>query len=1488
MSTAQRTASGLEIAVIGLAGRFPGAADVGELWRNLRDGVEGVRFFTAEELAAAGVPEATLADPAYVSARGVLADVDRFDAPFFDVPPREAELMDPQQRLFLQCAWEALEVAGYGRRRPAAKVGVYGGVGSDGYFLANLLSRPDLLASAGQQLVWIGNRADNLAPRVAYKLDLRGPALTVQTACSTSLVAVHLACQALLGGECELALAGGASIVIPQEQGYRHQAGNIYSPDGHCRPFDADAAGIVSGNGVGVVALKRLADARADGDFVWAVILGSALANDGAARVGYTAPGVEGQLEVVRAAQILAEVDPATISYVEAHGTGTLLGDPIEVQALTEAFRVTTDERGFCGLGSIKSNLGHLDAAAGVAGLIKTVLALHHRELPPTLHFRRPNPRIDFAASPFRVVAELTPWEPRHGVRRAAVSSFGIGGTNAHVIVEEAPPPSPSSAGRSCELLVWSARSEGAADAQGERLFAALTGEPEVSRADVAYTLQVGREPFAVRRAAVVPATGPIDREALRLWRGTVGEAAPEVVFLFPGQGSQYPGMARALHAEAEVFRQELDRCAERLRPRLGLDLRELILPAPEQEAATAPRLAQTALTQPALFALEWALARQWQAWGVEPGAMIGHSVGEYVAATLAGVFELGDALDLVAERGRLVQALPPGAMVSIPLPAAEVEPLLAEPPYGGRLEIAAYNAPASVVVGGPGTAVDALVESLAARGVAAGRLHTSHAFHTEAMEPALAAFESAVRRLTLRPPAKPWLSNASGDWIRPQEATDPAYWVRHLRAPVRFAEGAARLLAGPARAYLEVGPGRTLGSLVRRQAGAAPPVILASLPGPQQAGSALAETLGAAAGLWVSGVELRIEGLFAGQQRRRVPLPTYPFERHRYWVEPGRAERAWSAPGAGTEGPSTAAPDPAAAGVPGLAGMAAVVAEAWREILGVAPTEAGQSFYELGGDSLMATRVLSRLAAATGIELPLGEFLAAPTLGSLAAALESRQTGPEAAGDLAVGGEPAAPGRTDATEDLPLSFNQEQLWVLDQVQPGNVAYNMPAAFLLSGPLDAAALEAALRAILERHEVLRTELYLAGEQPRQRVRPRGPWRLRVADLGALGAGAEAALERLANAEAARPFELQRAPLLRALLVRLAPERHGLLVTIHHVCCDGWSWGVLFSELVDLYQAARSGAAPPLPELPVQYRDFALWQRRRLSGARLAAGLAYWRAQLARPLPEVELPSRLPRGRRSLAGAVRRALLPPELDARLETLVREEDATPFMGLLAAFFSLLALRSGQTDLVVGTDVAGRDRAELEGLIGFFVNQLVLRTRLTGDPSFREILRRTRQTTLEAFEHREVPFDRVVDALRPERSADPNPLFRLKLVLQSTPIPERDLGDLRLTAVPSHGAMAKFDQLWNLWRGPDGIAIAVEHSTDLYEASAIDLLLRDYELVLDRALAAPDAPLSRLEADVQGEIRARSRRRAGELKRSLAERLDQARRRGVDLHP
>lgn len=868
--------NGLEIAIVGMSGRFPGSKSLDDFWENLKAGVNLTSTFPNSRPSKLGDRTTKVGS--------VLEDIELFDASFFGFNPREAETMDPQHKMFLECAWEALENAGYDTEIEQRPIGVYAGTGISTYLLYNLHPNRELMDSMSFLQTLVGVDKDYVPTRVSYKLNLKGPSVSVGTACSSSLVAVHLACQSLLSGECDMALAAGVAVKVPQNELTLSPEG-IISPDGKCRAFDAKANGTIGGNGIGVVVLKRLDDAIADRDCIYAVIKGSAINNDGGLKVGYTAPSEEGQSKVIRSAQMMAEVEPETISYIEAHGTGTPLGDPIEIAALTQAFRVNTDKKGYCAIGSVKTNVGHLDAAAGITGLIKTVLSLHHKILPPSVNFETPNPQIDFDNSPFYVNSKLSEWKANGNPRRAGVSSFGIGGTNAHLILEEAPTPEASSPSRTKQLLILSAKTNSGLETATTNLVNYLEQYSDVNFADVAYTLQVGRRGFNYRRTIVADNLEDAvktlrSNNPQRVFTNFTESSDRPVVFMFTGQGSQYVNMARELYQSELIFREECDRCFKLLQPHLGLDLCQLIYPSQEETEKATQKLQQTAITQPALFVIEYALAKLLISWGVQPQSIIGHSIGEYVAACLAGVFSLEDALLLVATRGKMMQQLPDGGMISVSLSAEKIEVFLNK-----NLSLAASNSPFLSVVSGTTEAISQLEYKLAEKEIEYRQLHTSHAFHSAMMDSIIEPFLVALKKVKFNPPQIPFISNLTGTWITAAEATDPNYWARHLRETVRFSEGISELIKDDQLIFLEVGPGRTLTTLTKQQASRR--IVLSSLPHPKDKESDLGFLLNSLGRLWLAGVRVDWSGFYAGKKRDRIPLPTYPFERQRYWIDP-------------------------------------------------------------------------------------------------------------------------------------------------------------------------------------------------------------------------------------------------------------------------------------------------------------------------------------------------------------------------------------------------------------------------------------------------------------------------------------------------------------------------------------------------------------------------------------------------------------------------
>ncbi|MBE4753170.1 amino acid adenylation domain-containing protein [Corallococcus sp. ZKHCc1 1396] len=994
------------VAIIGMAGRFPGAPDVETFWKNLVGGVESVTPFTREEVDPS-VAAAERDAPEYVRARGILEGVELFDAGFFGIMPKEAQVMDPQQRLFLETAWAALESAGCVPERYPGLIGVFAGTHNNSYQPLHVQPRQDIVGRVGAFQAMVANEKDYVATRVAHKLDLRGPALSLNTACSTSLVAVAQAFWALQTHQCDVALAGGAAVTVPQKSGHLYQEGGMLSQDGHCRPFDASATGTLFSDGVGAVVLKRLSDAQADGDEIHAVLRGVAVNNDGAAKMSFAAPGVEGQATVIATAHANAGVDPRTIRYVEAHGTATPLGDPIEVEALSQAFRAHTADTGFCAIGSVKSNFGHLTAAAGVAGLLKTVLALKHRELPPTLHFQTPNPKIDFGKSPFFVQTKRSAWPEGTEPLRAGVSSFGVGGTNAHVVVEEAPARPDSGPSKPVQLLLLSAKTPAAVTQAAQRLAAHLQAHPELPLADVAHTLATGRRAFPFRKAVVATSA----EEAVKALTATGAEATalestPPLAFLFPGQGSQHPDMAHGLYRHAPAFRATVDACAEVLKPLLGRDLREVLFPKDPASPEAAEALRQTSFAQAALFTVEYALAQLWWSWGVRPDALVGHSVGEFVAACLAGVFTLEDALHLVAKRGQLMQAQAPGSMLSVRLSAEAVAPRLTD-----GLAIASDNGPRLCVVSGPTDAVLRLQATLEAEGAASRLLQTSHAFHSPMMDAAVAPFLETVKGMRLSEPRIPIVSTATGSWLTPAEATSPEYWARHLRDTVRFAPALRTLWDKGDHLMLEVGPRVTLATLARQQATAEQRARVFTSLGESSGDAAdWSALLNAAGQLWRRGVPLDWAAIHADEQRQRVTLPTYPFQRQRHWIDLERA--SVPVPLLTTGVAVSTAPVPRAERlVPSLRNL-------FEELSGLelGDADASASFLELGLDSLVLTQAALAVQKQFGVKVTFRQLLEeVASLGQLAAYLDGRMPPEAAPAPVAAPAAPSAPAQLAA-----------------------------------------------------------------------------------------------------------------------------------------------------------------------------------------------------------------------------------------------------------------------------------------------------------------------------------------------------------------------------------------------------------------------------------------------------------------------------------------
>jgi len=1007
----ESTETVLETAIIGMAGIFPGAKNIGEFWKNLINGVESITVFTEEELKAVATPTQIIENPNYVKAGGIIDDKECFDAAFFGYVPKEAVVMDPQIRLFHQCVWTALEDAGYDPFSYSGRIGLYAGSTANlNWEILTVLQRQNLGIHPYQASA-LRNK-DFMCTRIAYKLNLKGPTVSIQTACSTSLVATHMAIQGLLNGECEIALAGGVTALYPPKKGYMYQEGMIASPDGHCRAFDIDAKGVVSGEGAGIVVLKRYEEAETDRDNIYAKIIGSAINNDGIRKVGYTAPSVEGQAEVIRAAQYIAGINPETITYIEAHGTGTELGDPVEIEALKLAFKTT--KKRYCGIGSIKTNIGHLDSAAGVSGLIKTVLAMKHHLIPPNLHFKSPNPKLAIENSPFFVVSKLLEWKTEGNPLRAGVNSLGIGGTNAHVVLEEALIPPRETATSTNEnqkyhLLMLSARTPPVLKIMTKNLANYLKKEPELNLTDIAYTLQVGRKELNYRKIALCAdkedainnlTSGNSNKIHTHFCRSDIKK---NVVFLFPGQGAQYEEMGKQLYETQPEFRDQMDRCFEILNPIIKEDIKNIIYPEIEKENnVNSSLIHQTELTQPLIFSLEYALAKLLMKWGIEPTAMMGHSIGEYVAASLAGVLSLEDALGLVAIRGKLIQQLPKGAMLSVAIPEEKLKPMLKTHP---KVSLAAVNSTELCAVSGPPEAIAAISEEMEKKRYKIRPLLTSHAFHSTMMEPIMEEFENKIKTLQLNKPERPFISNLSGTWIKAEEAINPEYWKKHLRQTVRFSQGLETILQKDNTILIEVGPGRVLGTLANRHKNKKTNQKVVNLiRHPQETISDDYFLYNALGQLWLYGVKIDWTLFHQNEKPYRISLPTYPFEKKRYMLDQKPlkkilsmlfASEADKSPDGIHEPSIESAPETEEIEEteqeftenyePPRDELEESIVEIWKKTLGIERIGIYDNFFYINGDSIMATMLISRIKDIYDVDISIKDFFAEPTVAHLA-----------------------------------------------------------------------------------------------------------------------------------------------------------------------------------------------------------------------------------------------------------------------------------------------------------------------------------------------------------------------------------------------------------------------------------------------------------------------------------------------------------------------
>ncbi|HLP62849.1 MAG TPA: condensation domain-containing protein, partial [Candidatus Deferrimicrobium sp.] len=1437
--------SGSEIAVIGMAGRFPGSGSIREYWENLKKGESGITFFSDQELEQAGVNSEELKKTNYVKSKGMLVDVEYFDASFFNFTVREAETMDPQMRLLHETCWHALEDAGYNPGTYGGSIGFYCGVGIHIYWMAMLMNR----AGSSSELfeLMAVNDIPMMGTQVAYRLNLRGPVVTLQTACSASLVSVHMAGQALLSGECDMALAGGVSVKLPAKSGYMYQEGMIMSRDGHCRPFDANASGTVSGEGVGIVVLKPLENAIPDRDHIYAVLKGTAINNDGSRRIGYSAPSIKGQAEVIHIAQQAAGVTPETITYVEAHGTGTSLGDPVEICALAQAF--DTDKKQFCRIGSVKSNIGHLDAAAGIAGFIKTVLAIYHGMIPPSLHFKTPNPEIDFTDTPFIVNTGLYDWTTDGNPRRAGVSSFGVGGTNAHVILEEWTRPSIYEAKKVKEthLILLSSRTETGLERNTYNLAEFLKKNPGTDIAGTAYTLQTGRKAFAYRRTLVTQETteaaAHLDKanNSTKVHTYHAINQNPPIVYIFSGLGSQYVDMGYNLYQQEPLFRKEMDACFEIIASLTGNNLKGLLYPStvPNVFPVTSTQnLSHPEISQLVIFIIEYALASLLIKWGIYPHAMIGYSFGEYIAACIAGVITLEQGLKLVVQRGKLIARTTPGGMLSVPLTRRELELLL---PENGEIYLAIDNGP-SCIIAGPQEAIETFAGQMKKKKHLCMRLNANHAIHTPLMNSIRVEFEQKLKEIPWKEPKIPYISNLTGQWQTKEQAMDPGYWVRHLSSTVRFNEGINLLAKEPYTIFIELGPGRDISAMIQRTLDKTQHVI--NLIRPQQKVTAdsqyLLERLGR---LWLLGKDIDWKGYYESKaddgKRNRVSLPGYSFERQRFAVNGTNGIKSQvTETETGINKSSTYTYKPFQ--LPGETEaprdeLEAKITNAYRHIFGHEQIGIHDDFFELGGDSLKVITLVTDIHQQLNVDIPMDVVFKNPTVAELANYIGKK------AGNRVYASIPQA----EKKEYYPLSPSQLRVFIIEQIDEKGMAYNMPGATWMKGPLDIARLEKAYLQMIERHESLRTGFFTYREEPVQRIYEPNEIKFaleyfEIENIGDTKAAIEGIVDNFIKA-----FDISQPPLWQVGLVRASENKYLLLDKLHHIISDDISIGILMTEVSALYRGET------LTKPVIQYKDYVEWQTKEGKNL-LKEQEAFWLDCFhdAPDLPVLDLPFDFPRpALQSFDGDHIVRVIPLELKEKLYILARKNKTTLFVLLFSIYNILLYRYSRQEDIIVGIPITGRSHRDVQEIVGMFVNTLALRNYPRGNKTIESFLQEVKENTLKAFANQFYQFDDLVNRLALNRDMGRNPLFDALFVLHTVNVEKIQFPGIELSIYEHEHPFCRFDLTLNAAEFSKGINLGLEYTTALFKKETMAQFMENFFVIVETAVINPRATLDEI---------------------------------------
>ncbi len=1458
--SADQKSSGKDIAIIGMTGRFSGVENIEDFWDVICSGKETITYYTKEELLKKGVDKTLLENENYVLADGNIETADKFDSAFFGITPREADFMDPQHRVFLESCYEALESAGYTSEKYPGEIGVFAGCGMNNYLVKNLFQHPEALRLIGEFQTIINNNSDYLTTRVSYKLNLTGPSINIQTACSTSLVAIHIACQNLISHSCDMALAGGVFIPIPHSEGYMYEPGGIFSPDGHCRPFDSEANGTLFGEGSGVVVLKRLEDAIRDCDTIMGVIKGTAINNDGSNKVGYMAPSINGQAEVVRKAIAEAGITTDTISYIETHGTGTSLGDPIEVNALTHVFKNSSDQRNYCALGSVKANIGHLDAASGVAGVIKAVLMLKNRKLPPLANFKKHNPELTLENTPFYINTSLKEWPANHNPRRVGISSFGIGGTNAHCILEEAPESVREISAKKYYLLPVTAKTPLALKNLKQSISRhVLNSDQDI--ADISYTLQQGRTHYK-HRALLICKKEPDKIIPLQMTDSDISGIQelfnPRLVFMFTGQGSQYAGMAKDLYYEFLSFRTIIDKAGYFLKENFDIDILKYILQDPDDSLQN--EINQTSVAQPLLFTIQYAIVRLLEEFGVTPDALIGHSIGEYTAAAISGIFDFEDALKLVAWRGKLMQQQKPGAMLSVQLSYNEVLPFISD-----KVNLSLRNAPGLNVLSGEFKDIEELYEKLvnAYPDALITRLKTSHAFHSFMMDPVLDPFKDILKTIQFGEGKIPLISNITGTWAGSGDLSNPEYWTRQLRSTVNFVDGVQELLKPGNTYFIEVGPGNSLATLLSQNVTTGKMINISStVRHPKKKLNDISVFLKAIGQAWVSGVNINWSDYFKNEKRYRVPLPTYPFDRKRHWIDPKASfnyftESSGKIPVINSDSSETILdgveinegsisfhdrPLMDNEYIAPASDIEKAIVKIWEDLLGIKGIGIEDDFFYLGGHSLLGSQVITRISEKFHVRLPLKSLFDSPTISGLIEKI---------ALEVPVKSDNLEIIPLDQDGRLPVSFDQKRLWIINQIDWTNPAYNLPFTYRLKGKLDVDIFVKSLKLLFDRQAILRSSIKSVDGEPYCLIHKYENIPVILLDYSTLMQDeVDLKIQDFFTTESRNIFDIENGPLFRLYLVKIRDNECIFHMTVNHMVFDGWSWGIFSGELRQIYNDLFHNREINLRSLQLQYFDIANWQKNNVTEDTFRESINYWKEQLKDHTAEINFPFDHARNKTLSGFGGREPLkLSPELSAKIRALGQKENSTVFMIMLAAFGLLMNKYSGDDDICIGAPTANRGNSKIEEIIGFFVNTIILRLRFDISQSFKDLLHLTRKTTLDALAHQDLPFEKLVDTLQPERKINVNPISQILFAFQNTPRPYLDLEGIKPERILIKDTVSPLDLTFYAWENDGIIEGEIEFNSDLLERETIVRLKDNFISLLESVIENPDHKISEI---------------------------------------